>query len=81
MNKDFGEIKKEFKCVKDKYNILRNNERQKIVNTFKEHNFEVRGSQASATYTSRKQISPSFNLKNWKWIVAYKYCCTVLIGL
>ncbi|MFT4445348.1 hypothetical protein [Parvimonas sp. G1967] len=81
MNKEFEEVKKEFKDVKDKYNTLRNNERQKIVNAFKKHNFEARRNQATSRYTSRKQISPSFNLKNWKWVEAYRDGYTVLIGL
>lgn len=70
-----------FEDIKNEYNKLRNEERQKIVEKLVKRGFNANGHQGTWNYTSRGKIKPHYNLGMWKWIVARKGTITAVISL
>ena len=70
-----------FEDIKNEYNKLRNEERQKIVKKLVKRGFDANGHQGTWKYTSRGKIKPHYNLGMWKWIVARRGDITAVISL
>lgn len=71
---DYEKDKKVFLETKEKYNSLREDEREKIINYLSEKGFEVsfRGGKGKPNYKNYGKLERSYDLTNWKWVDATK---------
>lgn len=82
-------IKQEFKKVKEKYTLLREDERKKIIDMLNNHGYtkksgnklDYKGGSGLKNYTSIGELQKPYDLKNWKWIKAYKKSYHITISL
>ena len=69
--------------IKEKYNSLREYERNKIIKYLSEKGFEVsyNGGKGRLNYTNNGKLEKSYDLTNWKWVNATKENIKYFISL